>query len=74
MNWDDLSKDKLLSRFLKVEERIDELEMKLEQKGERIKKQQERIEELERRLRKYENPYTPPSMRSSLAENPVAIC
>ena len=55
---DDLSKDELLSRFLQMEERIDELEEKLEQKD-------ERIEELETRLRKYENPHTPPSKRRS---------
>nr|WP_123539513.1 IS66 family transposase [Halosimplex salinum] len=58
MDWDDLSKDELLSRFLQMEERIDELEEKLEQKD-------ERIEELETRLRKYENPHTPPSKRRS---------
>nr|WP_254838669.1 IS66 family transposase [Natronomonas marina] len=65
MEWDDLSKDELLSRFLQMEERIDELEEKLEQKDERIEEQQERIEELETRLRKYENPHTPPSKRRS---------
>nr|WP_302081065.1 IS66 family transposase [Salinibaculum sp. KK48] len=65
MDWDDLSKDELLSRFLQMEERIDELEEKLEQKDERIEEQQERIEELETRLRKYENPHTPPSKRRS---------
>jgi len=58
VDWDDLSKDELLSRFLQMEERIDELEEKLEQKN-------ERIEELETRLRKYENPHTPPSKRRS---------
>jgi len=58
VNWDDLSKDELLSRFLQMEERVDELEEKLEQKD-------ERIEELETRLRKYENPHTPPSKRRS---------
>jgi transposase len=58
VDWDDLSKDELLSRFLQMEERIDELEEKLEQKD-------ERIEELETRLRKYENPHTPPSKRRS---------
>ncbi|GAB7121256.1 IS66 family transposase [Halobacterium salinarum] len=58
MDRDDLSKDELLSRFLQMEERIDELEEKLEQKD-------ERIEELETRLRKYENPHTPPSKRRS---------
>jgi len=65
VDWDDLSKDELLSRFLQMEERIDELEEKLEQKDERIEEQQERIEELETRLRKYENPHTPPSKRRS---------
>ncbi|MDS0223854.1 IS66 family transposase [Haloarcula sp. S1AR25-5A] len=58
MDWDDLSKDELLSRFLQMEERINELEEKLEEKD-------ERIEELETRLRKYENPHTPPSKRRS---------
>jgi transposase len=72
MSWDDLSKDELLSRFLQMEERIDELEEKIAQKDERIEEQneqieqqQERIEELETRLRKYENPHTPPSKRRS---------
>jgi len=72
MNWDNLTKDELLSRFLQMEERIDELEEKLDQKderieeqNERIEEQQERIEELETRLRKYENPHTPPSKRRS---------
>jgi transposase len=54
----DLSKDELLSRFLQMEERIDELE-------ENLKEKDERIEELETRLRKYENPHTPPSKRRS---------
>jgi len=58
VNGDDLTKDELLSRFLQMEEKIDELEEKLEQKD-------ERIEELEARLRKYENPHTPPSKRRS---------
>ena len=65
MNGDDLTKDELLSRFLQMEEKIDELEEKLDQKDERIEEQQERIEELESRLRKYENPHTPPSKRRS---------
>ena len=66
MDWDDLSKDELLSRFLQMEERIDELEEKLEQKD-------ERIEELETRLRKYENPHTPPSeRRSGTDESPTS--
>src|SRR6056297_3617718 len=65
MSWDDLTKDELLSRFLQMEDRIDELEEKLDQKDERIEEQQERIEELETRLRKYENPHTPPSKRRS---------
>ncbi|OYR61743.1 IS66 family transposase, partial [Halorubrum ezzemoulense] len=72
MSWDDLSKDELLSRFLQMEERIDELEETIAQKDERIEEQnelieeqQERIEELETRLRKYENPHTPPSKRRS---------
>jgi transposase len=68
MSWDNLTKDELLSRFLQMEERIDELEEKLEQKDERIEEQQERIEELETRLRKYENPHTPPSKRRSGTE------
>jgi len=58
VDWDDLSKDELLSRFLQMEERINDLEEKLEEKD-------ERIEELETRLRKYENPHTPPSKRRS---------
>ncbi|CCQ35034.1 transposase (IS66) (plasmid) [Halorhabdus tiamatea SARL4B] len=58
MNEDEFTKDELLSRFLQMEERIDELEEKLDQK-------EERIEELETRLRKYENPHTPPSKRRS---------
>ena len=65
VNGDDLTKDELLSRFLQMEEKIDELEEKLDQKDERIEEQQERIEELESRLRKYENPHTPPSKRRS---------
>jgi len=74
MNWDDLTKEELLSRFLQLE-RIDELEEQLIQKNEQsdkqaeliekqekvIEQQSERIEELEARLRKYENPHTPPS-------------
>ncbi len=77
MSWDDLSKDELLSRFLQMEERIDELEETIAQKDERIEEQnelieeqQERIEELETRLRKYENPHTPPSKRRSGTEGP----
>lgn len=58
VNGDGLTKDELLSRFLQMEEKIDELEEKLDQKD-------ERIEELESRLRKYENPHTPPSKRRS---------
>nr|WP_152422271.1 IS66 family transposase [Haloarcula californiae] len=58
MNKDDLTKDELLSRFLQMEEKINELEEQLDQKN-------ERIEELETRLRKYENPHTPPSKRRS---------
>jgi len=58
MSGDDLTKDELLSRFLQMEDRIDEVEEKLDQKD-------ERIEELETRLRKYENPHTPPSKRRS---------
>ncbi len=72
MDWDDLSKDELLSRFLQMEDRIDELEEKLAQKDERIEEQQERIEELEKRLRKYENPHTPPSKRRSGTESPTS--
>jgi len=73
VDWDDLSKDELLSRFLQMEERIDELEKKLERKDERIEEQQEWIEELETRLRKYENPHTPPSKRRSGTEVLAAI-
>nr|WP_152420651.1 IS66 family transposase [Halorubrum tebenquichense] len=58
MDRQDLSKDELLSRFLQMEEQVDELEEKLKEKN-------ERIEELETRLRKYENPHTPPSKRRS---------
>src|SRR6056297_376937 len=65
MSGDDLTKDELLSRFLQMEDRIDELEEKLDQKDVRIEEQQERIEDLETRLRKYENPHTPPSKRRS---------
>ena len=79
MNWDDISEEELLSRFLQLEERIDKLEEKLSQKNEQIDEQAEliekqdklieqqsdRIEELETRLRKYENPHTPPSKRRS---------
>lgn len=73
MDWDDLSKDELLSRFLQMEKRTDELEKKLEQEDERIEEQQERIEELETRLRKYENPHTPPSkQRSGTDESPTS--
>ena len=49
-----------------MEERINELEEQLEQKG-------EWIEELETRLRKYENPHTPPSKRrSGTDESPIS--
>jgi transposase len=66
MNWDDLTKEELLSRFLQLEERIDELEEKLDQKN-------ERIEKLESRLRRYENPHTPPSKRrSGTKESPTS--
>ena len=79
MSWDDLTKEEILSRFLQLEEKIDELEEQLIQKNEQIDKQAEliekqekvieqqskRIEELEAWLRKYENPHTPPSKRRS---------
>jgi transposase len=82
MNWDDLTKEELLSRFLQLEERIDKLEENLRQKNEQIEEQNEliekqeelieqqseRIEELETRLRKYENPHTPPSKRRSTTD------
>jgi len=44
MNWDDLTKEELLSRFLQLEERIDELEEQLIQKNEQSDKQAELIE------------------------------
>jgi hypothetical protein len=58
VNEGELTRDELLSRFLQVEDRIDKLGEKLDQK-------EKRIEEPETRLRKYENPYTPPSKRRS---------
>jgi len=73
VNGDDLTKDELLSRFLQMEEKINELEEKLDQKDKQIEEQQERIEELESRLRKYENPHTPPSKRwSGTDESPTS--
>jgi transposase len=73
VNGDDLTRDELLSRFLQMEERIDELEKKLDEKAEQIEEKQERIEELESRLRKYENPHTPPSkQRSGTDESPTS--
>jgi len=44
MNWDDLTKEELFSRFLQLEERIDELEEQLIQKNEQSDKQAELIE------------------------------
>ena len=75
MNGDDLTKEELLSRFLQLEQRVEELEQENERKDEKIDQLQkqlehrdERIEELETRLRKYENPHTPPSKRRSGTE------
>ena len=75
MNSDDLTKEELLSRFLQLEQRVEELEQENERKDEKIDQLQEqlehrdeRIEELETRLRKYENPHTPPSKRRSGTE------
>ena len=72
MNGDDLTKEELLSRFLQLEKRVEELEQQNQQKDETIEQLQEqldrkneRIEELEAHLRKYENPHTPPSKRRS---------
>jgi TolA-binding protein len=44
VNGDNLTKDELLSRFLQMQGRIDELEEKLDRKDEQIKEQQERID------------------------------
>jgi transposase len=65
MNESDLTKEELLSRFLQLEERVEELEQKNDRLEEQIQQKDERIEELEARLRKYENPHTPPSKRRS---------
>ena len=72
MNGDDLTKEELLSRFLQIEQRVEELEQENQRKDEKIdeleqelQEKDERIEELEARLRKYENPHTPPSKRRS---------
>ncbi|WP_123539512.1 IS66 family transposase [Halosimplex salinum] len=80
MNGDDLTKDELLSRFLQLEQRVEELEHenkrkdeKIDQLQEQLDQKDERIEELETRLRKYENPHTPPSKRRSATdESPTA--
>ncbi|MDB2239677.1 IS66 family transposase, partial [Halorubrum ezzemoulense] len=65
MNGDDLTKEELLSRFLQLEQRVEELEQDNAQLREKLQEKDERIEELETRLRKYENPHTPPSKRRS---------
>jgi transposase len=80
VNRDDLTKEELLSRFLQMEEKLDEMTEKLEQKDEQIREQnelieeqQERIEELESRLRKFVNPHTPSSkQRSGTDESPTS--
>ncbi len=80
MTGDDLTKDELLSRFLQLEQRVEELEQenkrkdeKIDQLQEQLDQKDERIEELETRLRKYENPHTPPSKRRSATdESPTA--
>jgi TolA-binding protein len=43
VNGDNLTKDELLSRFLQMEERIDELEEKLYQKDEQIREQDHHV-------------------------------
>jgi transposase len=65
VNGDDLTKEELLSRFLQLEQRVEELEQDNAQLREKLQEKDERIEELETRLRKYENPHTPPSKRRS---------
>ncbi|MDB2266077.1 IS66 family transposase, partial [Halorubrum ezzemoulense] len=65
MNGGDLTKEELLSRFLQLEQRVEELEQDNAQLREKLQEKDERIEELETRLRKYENPHTPPSKRRS---------
>ncbi|MDV7351366.1 IS66 family transposase [Halorubrum distributum] len=65
MNGDDLTKEELLSRFLQLEQRVEEVEQENAQLREKLQEKDERIEELETRLRKYENPHTPPSKRRS---------
>ncbi|MDB2239156.1 IS66 family transposase, partial [Halorubrum ezzemoulense] len=65
MNGNDLTKEELLSRFLQLEQRVEELEQDNAQLREKLQEKDERIEELETRLRKYENPHTPPSKRRS---------
>ena len=54
MNGDDLTKEELLSRFLQLEQRVEELEQDNAQLREKLQEKDERIEELETRLRKYE--------------------
>lgn len=63
MNEDDLTKEELLSRFLQLEQRVEEVEQENTQLREQLQEKDERIDELEARLRKYENPHTPPSKR-----------
>ena len=65
MNGDDLTNDELLSRFLQLEQRVEEVEQENAQLREQLQEKDERIDELEARLRKYENPHTPPSKRRS---------
>lgn len=65
VNEDDLTKEELLSRFLQLEQRVEEVEQENTQLREQLQEKDERIDELEARLRKYENPHTPPSKRRS---------
>jgi len=66
VNFDNLTKEELLSQFLQLEQRVEELEQQVQEKD-------QRIEELEARLRKYENPHTPPSkQRSATDESPTS--
>lgn len=60
------------SRFLQLEQQVEELEEeddrkdeKIEQLEEQLQEKDEKIKELESRPRKYENPHTPPSKRRS---------
>lgn len=54
MNPDEVSKAELIDLVETLRQRVDDLEVELEQKD-------ERIDRLEARLRQYENPHTPPS-------------